>query len=220
VSGNDPRNQRIQVLRLQERLPTDPHDPPAVPSPENLFVPETQQFVSSGFKAFWQQHGGPRVLGYPLTSEFAEIDEESGEEIIVQYFERVKMEYHPNAEPDNRVRLARLGVEFRPGRDTEPISPFESTDTRRYFPQTGHSLGHGFKQYWEENGGLALFGFPITEEFVENGRVVQYFERARFEYNPDTDADARVTLGLLGREALQRKGWLPMPPIDTTLIFE
>jgi beta propeller repeat protein len=220
ISGNDPRSQRVQTLLIQQRLPTDPQEPPAVPSPVSLYVQETQQFVSAGFKAYWQKHGGPRLLGYPLTTEFTETDPATGAEIIVQYFERVKMEYHPDAPEEWRVRLARLGVEFRPEREIELVEPFESSANRRYFPQTGHSLSHGFKRFWERYGGLELFGYPITEEMVENGRVVQYFERARFEFNPDADADMQVTLSLLGREALQRKGWLPMPPIDTTQIFE
>ena len=39
---------------------------------------------------------------------------------------------------------------------------------------------------WQRNGGLPVFGFPLTEvitETLEDGRAyeVQYFERARFE---------------------------------------
>ena len=100
-------------------------------------------------------------------------------------------------------------------------APFESTNDRLYIPETGHSLALGFKTFWESNGGAALFGYPISEEITENGRTVQYFERARFELNPDAEAAGpAVTLGLLGREALQRKGWLPAPPLDTTLLTE
>ena len=64
----------------------------------------------------------------------------------------------------------------------------------------------GFKQYWEANGGLAQFGYPISEEFeernAEDGRtyIVQYFERARFEHHPEHPPDQRVLLGLLGKQ--------------------
>ena len=33
-------------------------------------------------------------------------------------------------------------------------------------------------------GGLAQFGYPISEEFTLQGQVVQYFERARFDLGP------------------------------------
>ncbi|NWJ46784.1 MAG: hypothetical protein HXX08_12970 [Chloroflexi bacterium] len=60
-----------------------------------------------------------------------------------------------------------------------------------YFPETGHNLRNSFKAYWEANGGLSIYGYPISEEFYEvnpddgNNYVVQYFERARFEWHPE-----------------------------------
>jgi beta propeller repeat protein len=210
VSGNDPLHQQVQTLEILERLPTDPQDPPAVPSSDALYIPETQQFVSSGFKSFWQEYGGPHFFGYPLTSEFAEEHPESGDDIIVQYFERAKLEYHPDAPEDERIRLALLGHELRPESQVEPVEPFDDNEFQRYFPQTGHAISYGFKEFWEENGGMAVFGYPITREFSENGRTVQYFERARFELDPESESD-EVMLGLLGREALEERGWLPIP---------
>ena len=74
-----------------------------------------------------------------------------------------------------------------------------------FFPATGARLGGAFLDYWEANGGLARFGQPIGAERVEadptNGRprVVQYFERARFE-RAVGGGDPTVRLGLLGRE--------------------
>src|SRR5262245_34616726 len=52
-----------------------------------------------------------------------------------------------------------------------------------FFPQTGHHLSNraGFLDFWRTNGQVLIFGYPITEEIVEDGQVVQYFERARFE---------------------------------------
>ncbi|MDQ3929973.1 MAG: CAP domain-containing protein, partial [Chloroflexota bacterium] len=42
-----------------------------------------------------------------------------------------------------------------------------------------------FYTYWQQNGGVGLFGYPLSEEFNENGLTVQWFERARFEYHPE-----------------------------------
>lgn len=72
-----------------------------------------------------------------------------------------------------------------------------------FFSQTNHHVSSrtGFLNYWRENGGVLIFGYPISEEIVENSRVVQYFERARFEYHPESpDAQGRIQLSLLGRE--------------------
>lgn len=76
-----------------------------------------------------------------------------------------------------------------------------------YFTETGHNLGERFLAYWQANGGLAQFGFPLSEEFeqwLEDGKVhrVQYFERARFEHHPDNQPPFDVLLGQLGRQSL------------------
>ncbi|MHB8647030.1 MAG: glycosyl hydrolase family 18 protein [Thermomicrobiales bacterium] len=76
--------------------------------------------------------------------------------------------------------------------------------SRRYFTETGHNLQNGFKQFWDANGGIAQFGYPLTEEFTERNPAddrmytVQYFERARFEWHADTSS---VALGRIGQEA-------------------
>ncbi|MFN8514031.1 MAG: hypothetical protein U0841_15895 [Chloroflexia bacterium] len=76
--------------------------------------------------------------------------------------------------------------------------------TTRYFPETGYSVGGRFLRQWENNGGLAIYGYPLSAEFeqiLEDGKkyVVQYFERARFEYHPENAAPNDVLLGQFGR---------------------
>lgn len=72
--------------------------------------------------------------------------------------------------------------------------------TSRYFPDTGQWAAHGFLHYWEQFGGVPVFGYPLTGEFQENGITVQYFERARFEWHPGSGTPYDVLLGLLGDE--------------------
>ena len=88
--------------------------------------------------------------------------------------------------------------------------------TSLFFEATGHTVGGGFLRYWWERGQLALFGFPISEEFNENGRVVQYFERARFEYFPEhAGTPYEVQLGHFGRivsAGLDQPAFRPVPP--------
>jgi LPXTG-site transpeptidase (sortase) family protein len=81
------------------------------------------------------------------------------------------------------------------------------------FPETGHTLAYSFRVFWQQNGGLDIFGYPITEVFVENGRPVQYFERARFEWFGEL---ALTQGGLLGRwiaaDKQDQPPFKPVPP--------
>ncbi len=96
---------------------------------------------------------------------------------------------------------------------TDPIAD-PHQDGVQYFPQTGHTLRGSFLQYWQQYGGLVQFGYPLTEEFFEPAGSnniqlrVQYFERNRFEYHPELAEPFRVSLGLLGVQVLQARGWL------------
>lgn len=84
-------------------------------------------------------------------------------------------------------------------------------ETSHTFPETGKTVRGRFLQYWQEGGGLAQFGYPISSEIGEksptNGRVytVQYFERALFEYHPENQPPTDVLLALLGSFTYQQK---------------
>lgn len=101
-------------------------------------------------------------------------------------------------------------VTGNPGGD--PFARVEPpADGRLYFPETGHTLGGGFRAYWEQNGGLPIFGFPVSEEFTEIGSdgrpvTVQYFERHRFEWRPENQPPYHVLLSRIGDAILQRQG--------------
>ena len=71
---------------------------------------------------------------------------------------------------------------------------------------------YGFLTFWNTHDGEQLFGRPLTEPFLEDNRVVQYFEHARFEYHPQLESP--VMLGLVGRE---RSQWRTFPPQSATV---
>ena len=82
------------------------------------------------------------------------------------------------------------------------------------FPPTGRCVRGLFRAHWEAHGGLAINGYPVTEErrgTLEDGRVytVQYFERARFELHPENKAPYDVLLGQLGRQLLDLRAAFP-----------
>lgn len=86
----------------------------------------------------------------------------------------------------------------------------------RFFPETQHTLRGAFRVFWEANGGVEIFGFPITEEFTgPNGRITQWFERARFELAQGGSTPV-VELGNLGLEVTQGRIFPKSPPIQNT----
>lgn len=95
-------------------------------------------------------------------------------------------------------------------------APSGAQNDVRTFPETGHTLRGAFRVFWESNGGLATFGYPISEEMIgANGRLVQWFERARFEL-AEGGPQPRVELGNLGLEATVDRIFPKVPPIEST----
>ena len=170
-------------------------------TPDHVYFPQTGHNLSYGFLDYWLQYGGLPVFGYPITDEM----QENG--LTVQYFERAVFEYHPDNPPGWQVELRRLGaIETGSQQQTAPFQPVDGADDPNctFYPQTGHRLCFGFRSFWEQNGGLPVFGYPISEEFQENGYTVQYFERGRFEYHPNNPPGWQVELGLLGDQLAQQ----------------
>ncbi len=56
---------------------------------------ETNRCISGGFKNYWQQGGGAGQFGFPISDELDETN--GGQTAHVQYFERARFEYHPEA---------------------------------------------------------------------------------------------------------------------------
>lgn len=155
--------------------------------------------VSPRFARYYEMMGGVRIFGLPLAAP----ELVNGRE--VQWFERARLEHWPEfAGTPFEVQPGLIGREFTEGRSFARQTFFVSTPEVRFVPETGHSLGGRFLQFWESHGGLQVFGFPISEEFDEvlpDGRAyrVQYFERARMEYHPElAGTPDEVQLGLLG----------------------
>ena len=182
---------------------------PAQPivNPNCLYFSQTRHNLCSGFLGYWRQFGGLALFGYPLTEEYT--DPQTG--LVTQWFERARFEWHPGEFPQRYdVLLGLLGNELTQSRRGEPaFQRFQPRPGCRFFPETGHNLCGGFLAYWEQNGGLATFGFPISEELQEvnpdTGKVytVQYFERERFEWHPgENPQQFDVLLGRLGAQLL------------------
>ena len=194
------------IFEIDYRFPlTRPVAALDLPGNQSIYFAETGHNVVFGFKQYFESRGGASTFGYPVTEEFFE----GG--LTVQYFQRARFEYHPELiGTPYVVQLGLLGDHItEASRPMAGVSPFPSEPEHRYFPETGHSVNFAFLKYWEQEGALDAFGYPISEELFENGAIVQYFQRARLEYRPDLGGPFGVTTGNLGVELLRLRGLAP-----------
>ncbi len=90
-----------------------PFRPVANPNvPGGAYFKETGHTIGGLFLEFWVRYGGLQNFGFPLSEPFTERNEADGKTYTVQYFERERMELHPESvDPNYRVLLGLLGVE-------------------------------------------------------------------------------------------------------------
>jgi hypothetical protein len=201
----------VVLLAMLLALPTiaaraAPQHQVPYPDGEARYFEDTQHVVRGPFLDFFDTRGGLRIFGYPQTALF--YDSDAG--LWVQYFDYARMEWHPENPDPYRVQLSLLGDIL--GHSQPPGSglPRSSLDTSgRVFEETGQWVPGGFLQFFNQNGGLEIFGYPVSAQHEERGFLVQYFQRMRMEWHPERPRSSQVVLGTLGLEALQQ---LPVPP--------
>lgn len=163
--------------------------------------------LSGKFLGYWEKHGGLSQLGYPISGEIQEVSETNGKTYTMQYFERARLELHPENQTLNDVQASLLGAfAYQEKYPNGASGQSPSTDPKSVvFPETGKHLGGKFLAYWNLHGGLPQQGYPISDEFLEksqlDGKVykAQYFERAVFEYHPENKGTQyEVLLSQLG----------------------
>ncbi len=202
---------RPTTAEAQESVVQIPMDENGMPT--RTFFPETGHHLSDEILNAWRSTG-LMIFGYPISEPMIE----NGR--TVQYFERARLEHWPEYEGTQwEVQGSLLGNWMAEKRRNQPAfkrlpnnQPADSPD-RVFYKETGHWLAYGFKKYWDNNGALWQFGYPISEEFQEKNAqdgktyTVQYFERARFEYHPEfAGTEFEVLLGHLGRDyAIEKK---------------
>jgi hypothetical protein len=194
--------------------------------------PETGFCIAGRLRTFWEQNGGLPVFGYPIGPQQEELIE--GQPFQVQWFERNRLELHPENAAPYDVLLGRLGVDrlTQQGRDWFTFPRSEPQQGCRFFAETGHNACGEILAAWRASGleldgrpgtteaeSLALFGLPLSDpqpELIEGREyTVQWFERARFELHPENQPPFNVLLGLLGNEI--RSATQPAPAPQPTV---
>ena len=186
------------------------------------FFSATGQWVRAAFLDYYERHGGRDVFGEPISGVMQEycttvaggqilcdsscpagsVGAFGGGCIPVQYFERARFEWHQELAPGLQVTLGSLGRQLHGPADPpvpNTITPWDPN--QRYFPQTGHIVSNAFLTYFDQHGAQTALGFPLSEATGFNGRIVQWFDKARLEWHPEASPLVTVQLGPLGREA-------------------
>lgn len=178
------------------------------------FFPETGHHVRGDFLRFYKSVPDPRlVFGYPITEQITSRDGKT-----VQYFQRARFELRSDLLENRRVQLTSVGQALYRRADQLRLDNTAGCDL---FP-TGYSVCLAFLDFYNAHGSVAQFGNPISPfEFHEN-LIVQYFEKARFEWRADRPEGQRVVLTDLGRYYFDQLGedpalLKPMSPIDATI---
>ncbi len=163
-------------------------------------VPNATITVDDQFRTFYDAYGGVQFLGLPISG----VMEVNGRNI--QWFERARLEHWPEyAGTPYEIQLGRVGSEYTQSRDFPQQTFFPGQPGLHYFAETNHGVSDRFLAFWEQYGGLDIFGYPISDEFDErlnDGNIyrVQYFERARLEYHPElAGTPYEIQSGLLGQ---------------------
>ncbi len=99
-----------------------------------------------------------------------------------------------------------LGLGFVPSLVAPPAT--QAQERERCFAETGYCVRGALLDYWEQHGGLTVFGYPISDlrlETIEGEWTgpVQWFERDRLEDH----GIAGVLAGRLGAYHLERQGY-------------
>lgn len=213
----------FSLLGLLAILPTGRHqfrgDEARAQTYERCF-PETNLCIEGRIREFWEQQGGLPVFGYPITPQLNE--EIEGQKRAVQWFERNRLELHPEEAAPHDVLLGRLGVDAleQQGRNWFTFSKDTPQEGCHFFAETEYNVCEPFLSFWQNHGlqfdgrpgvsyeeSLMLFGLPVSEAMEETLTLsdgdsttltVQWFERARFEHHPNNPPEYQVQLGLLG----------------------
>jgi hypothetical protein len=104
----------------------------------------------------------------------------------------------------SRLKFACLLAILLLGFSTPSPAQAQTTPTPQelFFAETGHTIKGDFLVFFlQAEDPMLVYGYPITDAFSDPvyGRLVQYFEKARFELYPDEAPELRVRLTPLGK---------------------
>ena len=100
---------------VRDRQNEPPFQPVERPAEDPSFDTVTRHTIvdqPAPFRQFFDRNGGITAFGRPLSEQFEERNAATGMTYWVQYFERQRMEWHPENPPADEVQLGLLGTEY------------------------------------------------------------------------------------------------------------
>ncbi len=171
--------------------PSDTEEPTAT----KRHFPETGFTVQFAFLEFFNAYGGLDVFGYPITNEY--VDPLTG--VTVQYFENSRFEWWPESAPGQRVKLGLLGDETGLGSSAEPR---QNGNVCWPSDVTGYFICDSFLDFYQSHGGKLVFGPPIGDSYISQGKKAQNFQRMQMVMDMQTGV---VTISHLGRYSCENR---------------
>jgi hypothetical protein len=122
------------------------------------FFAGTGHNLSGKFLAYWKAKGGLTSFGYPISEAFTERSRSNGKDYLVQYFERARMELHPEAAgTPSEVQLGLIGAErlatergaagfaqLSPPSFYPAKAPAAAVKPAAYYPKTGTAADYSW----------------------------------------------------------------------------
>jgi hypothetical protein len=173
--------------------------------------------VSTEFLAFYEGNGGAQLFGNPLADAYIE----SQDERLVQYFQRMRLEFEPF---EDRVVVTPLGQWAMPDPAEQLTAPGSDANQSSSSAEADIVVQDEFRKFYLQHGGKAFFGSPISPQLIEGGTRTQYFQNVRLEWHPEAPIENRVQVGLLGEAHYRRIGLYEDPgrsrPLDSAGVRE
>jgi lipoprotein-anchoring transpeptidase ErfK/SrfK len=181
--------------------------------PSTVYIPETGHTLDQLFLDLWRGAGGAAAFGNPVTAEIAQPNGHIVQYLEFARFEYLP----EGDEHGNTVILGKIGEELRPVTVPRSVASFKSPANQGtsdnaaaiesarqmkawlpitaaqvgseavFIEATGHSVGGGFKTFWENTGGAEYLGNPLTEEYALGGTTYQVFERGQLAWQQGKD---------------------------------
>ncbi len=166
---------------------------------DSRYFSETGHNVKGEFLTFY--NGNPNAVflyGYPITEEYVNNDG-----ILLQYFQRARFELRADLPAGRRIQLTHLGSETYFSTGTLNVS---NNFACRAYAETGYAVCYAFLEFFDQYGGIAQFGYPISGFEYHQDKLVQYFEKTRLEWQPWKTEGQRVVVSDLGRIYFDKLG--------------
>ncbi|MBN9388215.1 MAG: hypothetical protein J0I20_09210 [Chloroflexi bacterium] len=93
--------------------PATPLVDPDFPLEEQKFFDQTKHNVRFKFLDYWNKNGGEARFGLPISEEHLEFEPETHRFYVAQWFERARLEFHPENPPETEILLGQLGSQIK-----------------------------------------------------------------------------------------------------------